>query len=76
MHRLQVDNLLHIPKMMCDRCVADLASALRAIGGITRIEADLKNRTVRIVSRHYESALLRLLNEAGFPAEPVLRPLG
>ncbi len=76
MHRLQADNLFYIPKMMCDRCVATLTSALHALDGVARIEADLVARTVRVVSRHYESALLRTLRAAGFPAEPVLQPLG
>ena len=31
MHRFQADNLFHIPKMMCDRCVAALTSALHAL---------------------------------------------
>ncbi|HEV2565300.1 MAG TPA: cation transporter [Microvirga sp.] len=76
MHRLQAHNLFHIPKMMCDRCVAALTSALHTVDGVARVEADLMARTVRVVSRHYESALLRTLREAGFPAEPVLQPLG
>ncbi len=76
MHRLQADNLFHIPKMMCDCCVAALTSALRAFDGIARVEVDLRSRTVRVVSRHYESALLRTLREAGFHAEPILQPLG
>jgi len=76
MHRLQVDNLFHIPKMMCDRCVIALTKALRTIDGTARVEADLRNRTVRVVSHRYESALLRTLREAGFHAEPVLQPLG
>ena len=76
MHRLQAHNLFHIPKMMCDRCVATLTSALHAFDGVARVEAGLRRRTVRVVSRHYESALLRTLREAGFPAEPILQPLG
>jgi copper chaperone len=76
MHRLQADNLFHIPKMMCNRCVAALTRALHAIDGVARVEADLRRRTIRFVSRHYESALLRTLREAGFPAESVLQPLG
>jgi copper chaperone len=76
MHHLQAHNLFHIPKMMCDRCVAALTSALHAFDGVARVEADLMARTVRVVSRHYESALLRTLREAGFDAEPVLQPLG
>ena len=76
MHRLQAHNLFYIPKMMCDRCVAALTSALHAIDGVARVEADLAARTVRVVSRHYASALLRTLRETGFHAEPVLPHLG
>jgi len=76
MHRLHAHNLFHIPKMMCDRCVAALSDTLRAIDGAARVEADLRDRSVGVVSRHDESALLRTLHEAGFPAEPVLQPLG
>jgi copper chaperone len=76
MHRIQADNLFHVPKMMCDRCIAFLTSALQAVDGTARVEADLKGRSLRVVSRHYESALLRTLREAGFPAEPILQPLG
>jgi copper chaperone len=76
MHRHQADNLFHVPKMMCDRCIATLTGALHALDRVARVEADLMARTVRVVSRHYESALLRTLRAAGFPAEPVLQPLG
>ncbi len=76
MHRLQADNLFYVPKMMCDRCVTFLTSTLHAIDGSARVEADLKGRSLRIVSRQYESALLRILREAGFHAEPILQPLG
>jgi copper chaperone len=62
--------------MICDRCVAALTSALHAFDGVARVEADLAARTVRVVSRHYESALRRTLREAGFHAEPILQPLG
>ncbi|MBL0406687.1 cation transporter [Microvirga aerilata] len=76
MHRLQAHNLIYIPKMMCDRCVAALTSALHAFDEVAPVEADLMARTVRVVSRHYESALMRTLREAGFDAEPILQPLG
>jgi copper chaperone len=76
MHRIQADNLFHIPKMMCDRCIAFLTSALHGVDGTAHVKADLKSRSLRVVSRHYESALLRTLREAGFPAEPILQPLG
>ena len=36
MHRLQAHNLFHILKMMCDRCVATLTSALHALDGVAR----------------------------------------
>ena len=76
MHHRQADNLFHVPKMMCDRSIVFLTSALHAVDGTARVEADLKGRSLRVVSRHYESALLRILREAGFHAEPILQPLG
>ena len=76
MHRHQADNLFHVPRMMCERCVAALTSAMNAFDGVARVEANLAARSVRVVSRHYESALLRTLREAGFHAEPVLQPFG
>ncbi len=76
MHRLQAHNLFHIPQMMCDRCVSALTSALHAIDGVARVEADQVARTIRVASWQYESALLRTLREAGFDARPVLQPLG
>ncbi len=76
MHRFRIDNLFHVPRNMCDVCVDALAAAVQALDAAARIEADLETRTVRFVSYAYESALLRSLRKAGFPAEPVVRPLG
>jgi copper chaperone len=55
MNHLQAHNLFHIPKMMCDRCVAALTSALHAFDGVARVEADLGARTVRnlVVSKRF-----------------------
>ena len=76
MHRFRMETLFHIPKMMCGGCIAALSAAVRAVDQTARFEADLGARTVRILSNRSPSALLRTLREAGFPAEPVLQPLG
>jgi copper chaperone len=76
MHRFPAQNLFHVPLIMCEHCVAALTDALRTIDKVVRVEADIVARTVRIVSDRYESLLLRTLKEAGFPAEPILQPLG
>jgi copper chaperone len=76
MHRSRVETLFHIPKMICHGCIAALSAAVRAVDHAARVEADLAARTVRIVSSRSAPALLGTLREAGFPAEPVLQPLG
>ncbi len=76
MHRLRFEHLFHVPRMTCERCVAALAGAVRALDETARVQADLTARTLRVVSNHPESGLLRGLRGAGFPAEPALQPLG
>ena len=76
MHGLQVETFFRVPKLMCERCAAALAGAVRMVDDAARVEADLAARTVRVVSTRSESALITTLREAGFPAEPVLQPLG
>jgi copper chaperone len=72
---LRAVHLLHVPGMMCGDCVVAIGRALRDIDRGLRMEADLATRRIRIASPRLES-LLRALRRSGFPAEPVLRPLG
>ena len=60
----------------CGWCVGTLTDILSALDRSARIEADLEVRTLRVRSNYYEAALLRILRETGYPAEPILPPLG
>jgi copper chaperone CopZ len=68
-------HLFHVPTMMCGDCIAAITQALTDIDRSARVEADLPTRRVQVASGLFES-LLRVLRQAGFPAEPVLDPLG
>ncbi len=68
-------HLFLVPGMMCGDCIAAVTQALQAIDRSVRVEADLSTRRIRVTSSLLES-LLRALHRAGFPAEPVLHPLG
>ena len=76
MHHFHADNIFHVPRIMCEVCVAALAAAVWAVDAAAKVEADLETRTVRVASHVYESTLLRILHEAGFRAEPILQPIG
>ncbi|WP_445504407.1 heavy-metal-associated domain-containing protein [Microvirga sp. G4-2] len=69
-------HLFHIPRLTCGGCLGFVTRALQDIDQHVRIEANLLDRTVRVISHRFESALLRALRQAGFPAEPVLLPWG
>lgn len=75
-NRFAFETLFHLPTLMGECCVAAVAGALQAVDDAVRVEVDLAARTVRVLSKHYESTILRVLREAGHPAEPVLAPLG
>ena len=68
-------HLLQIPKMMCLECVHGVTRALHAIDPGARVEADVKDRTIRVASALYTS-LIDALEDAGFKARPILPPLG
>jgi copper chaperone CopZ len=76
MYRSHVSHLFHVPTMMCEWCVGRLTDVLHAIDRSAQIEADLKVQTLKVQSNCYEAALLRILREIGYPAKPILPPLG
>ncbi|MBM6595384.1 heavy-metal-associated domain-containing protein [Microvirga pudoricolor] len=69
-------HLFHLPDLMCGGCLGFVVRALQDIDQAIRIEANLRARTISVVSRRFESALLLALRGAGYRAEPVLLPLG
>jgi copper chaperone len=74
--RFPTMHLFHIPGLTCGGCLGFVTRALQDIDQQVRIEANLVARTVTVVSSRFESALLRALHQAGYPAEPVLLPWG
>ncbi len=69
-------HLFHVPDLACGGCLGFVVRALRDVDDAIRIEANFAARTIRIVSNRFESVLLRAFREAGYPADPVLLPLG
>ena len=69
-------HLFHVPDLSCGGCLGFIVRALRDLDDAIRIEANLTTRTIKVFSNRFESALLRALRGAGYPAEPVLLPLG
>jgi copper chaperone len=76
MHPNRADHLFHVPPVMCEACVAAVTEAVRAVDAGAHVEADVEARIVRVVSHAYPSTLMRTLGEAGYPAEPLIQPLG
>jgi len=69
-------HVFHVPDLKCGGCLGFVVRALRDIDHAVHVKADFPARTLRVISTRFESALLRALREAGYPAEPVLLPLG
>ncbi|HEY8381011.1 MAG TPA: cation transporter [Microvirga sp.] len=76
MRPIRADHLFHVPPVMCEACVVVVTSAVRTVDAAAHVEADVEARIVRVVSDAYPSVLMRTLGEAGYPAEPILQPLG
>ncbi|MBM1174184.1 heavy-metal-associated domain-containing protein [Microvirga arabica] len=67
-------HLFHVPGMNCGGCIRAIARAVQALDPQARVEADLETRTIKVASRQSEAALLNVLSNGGYPAEPVARP--
>lgn len=69
-------HLFHVPNLSCGGCLGFVVRALHGVDRHARIEANLPARTIRVLSDRFESVLLGALRGAGYPAEPILLPLG
>lgn len=69
-------HLFHVPDLKYGGCLGFVVRALQNIDQAVQIKADIPARTLRVISTRFESALVRALREAGYPAAPVLLPLG
>ena len=61
-------HIFHIPLMNCGGCLRAVTRAVQAIDPQAQVEADLKARTVKVVSRQSEASLLDALSDGGYPA--------
>jgi copper chaperone len=59
-----------VPDMMCDRCVASISGAVRALDPAARVQADLAAHTVTIESATAAAALKDAIEAAGFTVGP------
>jgi copper chaperone len=69
-------HVFRLPDLKCGGCLGFVVRALRDVDQAVQIRADIPARTLRVISTRFESVLLRVLREAGYPAEPILLPLG
>lgn len=60
---------LHIPSMTCGGCARHVTGAVKALDAQAQVAVDLQSRIVRIASQQDADAIVRALDEAGYPAE-------
>ena len=63
--------VLHIPKIRCDGCVASVEKAIHSVDASAQITADIEARRVEVTTSADRQALLTALDAAGYPAEAV-----
>lgn len=62
---------LSVPDMTCGHCKASIESAIAGLDAAARVRVDLPARTVEIDSTLPAPALIRALDEIGFPASAI-----
>ncbi len=70
--------MLHfsIPKMACGGCAKAVTRAIQSLDPHATVQADLARREIAVTSSASEKALLTALQQAGYPAQPVVVHLG
>jgi len=60
-----------IPNIHCQHCVHTVKMELEEIAGVEKVDVDLntKKASVRMTSPEVEQAVLKTLQEIGYPAE-------
>lgn len=59
----------HIPDMTCGGCLGAVTTAIQKLDPQARIEDDLENRTITIVTDKAEASVLTALEKAGYPVQ-------
>jgi copper chaperone len=66
----------HIPNMTCGGCAKAITRAIQQIDLGASVEAEPSRREIKDGSSADEKVLLNALQQAGYPAMPVLAALG
>ena len=66
-----------VPSMACGGCAKGITRAIQGVDADAHVETDTAEREVRVESaKADEAALLVALQNAGYPAERKLAPIG
>ncbi|QYZ71172.1 heavy-metal-associated domain-containing protein [Neotabrizicola shimadae] len=63
--------VLSVPDMTCGHCKASVEAALSGLPGVAKVTVDLAAHRVEVGGAAAPEAMLRALDEVGFPAEVV-----
>jgi copper chaperone len=63
--------VLSVPDMTCGHCKASVEAALSGVPGVGKVSVDLASHRVEVGGGASPEAMLRALDEVGFPAEVV-----
>lgn len=61
----------NVPDMSCGHCVGAITKAVQALDPQAQVRADLEAKRVSVVSMLPIETVLRLLDEAGYPATAI-----
>lgn len=61
-------SLFSVPDMSCGHCKASITQALTGVAGLTDLKVDLENRQLETSGSVADAAVIRILQDIGFPA--------
>ncbi len=61
----------HVPDMSCGHCKEAIEKAFAAADPLAELDFDMEGRHVKVASDLNEAAVVKLLEEAGYPASAV-----
>ncbi|MEN8888009.1 MAG: heavy-metal-associated domain-containing protein [Celeribacter marinus] len=62
-------SVFSVPDMTCSHCSASILQALEAVDDGVDIEVDMENREIDVRSNAGDAAVLKALQDAGYPSE-------
>jgi copper chaperone len=61
----------HVPDMSCSHCTAAIEKGITAADAMAQVTNDLSSKTVEVESNLDVATIQKVLEDAGYPAEPV-----